>query len=110
MIKMFGWESRIQERIAVKRESEIDMIWKRRLAELGANLCGVFLPTLTMTVTFAVHTVIQKQTLTSAKGELIIVRNSHLSLIPSLYQYDHLRPGQGTDGFGQLHGAFIITL
>jgi len=69
MIKMFGWESRIQERVSVRRETEIDLIWKRRLAELGANLCGIFLPTLTMTITFAVHTVIQKQPLTAAKGE-----------------------------------------
>jgi len=70
MIKMFGWESRIQERISARRESEIDLIWKRRLAELGANLCGIFLPTLTMTITFAVHTVIQKETLTAAKGNI----------------------------------------
>lgn len=69
MIKMFGWESRIEERVASKRELELDLIWKRRLAELGANICGIFLPTLTMTVTFAVYTVVQKQPLTAAKGE-----------------------------------------
>jgi hypothetical protein len=34
MIKMFGWEDRIKERIAVKREDELDLIWKRRLVNL----------------------------------------------------------------------------
>jgi len=34
MIKMFGWEDRIKERIAVKREDELNLIWKRRLVNL----------------------------------------------------------------------------
>lgn len=31
---MFGWEDRIKERIAIKREDELDLIWKRRLINL----------------------------------------------------------------------------
>jgi len=38
MIKMFGWEDRIKERIAVKREDELDLIWKRRLVNLYVDL------------------------------------------------------------------------
>ena len=34
MIKMFGWESQIKRRVAIKREVELDRIWKRRLAGL----------------------------------------------------------------------------
>lgn len=34
MIKMFGWENRIKERVAAKREDEITLIWKRRLMTL----------------------------------------------------------------------------
>lgn len=34
IIKMFGWEDRIKERIAVKREDELHLIWQRRLMTL----------------------------------------------------------------------------
>jgi hypothetical protein len=34
MLKMFAWEGRMKERIAEKREVELDLIWKRRLMSL----------------------------------------------------------------------------
>lgn len=68
MIKMFAWESRIEDRISAKREVELQALWKRRVAELAANLSGIFLPTLTMMASIGIYTVVQKQTLTAAKG------------------------------------------
>ena len=38
MIKLFGWERRMNERVAEKREEELKLIWKRRLIEL-TNIC-----------------------------------------------------------------------
>lgn len=40
IIKMFGWEDRIKERVAIKREDELDLIWKRRLMTLWVSLLG----------------------------------------------------------------------
>lgn len=34
IIKMFGWEDRIKERVAAKREEELTLIWQRRLMNL----------------------------------------------------------------------------
>lgn len=31
MIKLFGWEKRAQEDVAVKREEELHWVWKRAL-------------------------------------------------------------------------------
>ncbi|TYJ59220.1 hypothetical protein B9479_000209 [Cryptococcus floricola] len=67
IIKMFGWEDRIKERVAAKREDELTLIWQRRLMTLFTTLLNTVLPVLTMTVTFAVYTTIQKQQLTAAK-------------------------------------------
>lgn len=37
---MFGWEDRIKDRIATKREDELNLIWKRRLINLWVRkLC-----------------------------------------------------------------------
>lgn len=33
MIKMFGWEKKMDERIAEKREQELHYIWKRQVLE-----------------------------------------------------------------------------
>lgn len=37
MIKMFGWESRVQETVAEKREDELGWIWKRTVLGLANN-------------------------------------------------------------------------
>ncbi|WVO13290.1 hypothetical protein L204_100903 [Cryptococcus depauperatus] len=67
IIKMFGWEDRIKERVAIKREDELTLIWQRRLMNLFTTLLNTVLPVLTMTVTFAVYTLVQKRQLTAAK-------------------------------------------
>lgn len=34
MVKLFGWEKKINERIAEKREEELQYIWKQRILEV----------------------------------------------------------------------------
>ena len=34
MIKLFGWEKKMDERIAEKRENELLYIWKRQILDL----------------------------------------------------------------------------
>ncbi|WVQ64901.1 uncharacterized protein L199_003070 [Kwoniella botswanensis] len=59
MIKMFGWENRIKERIAAKREDELQLIWQRRLMSLSVVILNNILPVLTMVATFAMYTLVQ---------------------------------------------------
>ncbi|ORX36515.1 hypothetical protein BD324DRAFT_651753 [Kockovaella imperatae] len=66
MVKMFGWEDRIKERVASKREHELDWIYKRRLASLANMIIYQVLPVLTMAITFACYTIVQKRELTAA--------------------------------------------
>ena len=37
MIKLFGWEHRVQETVAEKREAELGWIWKRKMLNLTNN-------------------------------------------------------------------------
>ncbi|WWC60298.1 uncharacterized protein I303_102867 [Kwoniella dejecticola CBS 10117] len=66
MIKMFGWEDRIKERIAAKREDELHLIWQRRLMTLAVIILNQILPVLTMVVTFAMYTLVQGKQLSAA--------------------------------------------
>ncbi|WVR03866.1 hypothetical protein IAU60_000864 [Kwoniella sp. DSM 27419] len=66
MIKMFGWEDRVKERVASKREDELHFIWQRRLMSLLTHVLNNILPVLTMTTTFAMYTLVQKRQLTAA--------------------------------------------
>ena len=34
MVKLFGWESKMNQRIADKREEELTWVWKRQLLDL----------------------------------------------------------------------------
>lgn len=38
MVKMFGWEKKMNERIAEKREEELRYFWKRQLLDLTNNV------------------------------------------------------------------------
>ncbi|KAJ7094121.1 P-loop containing nucleoside triphosphate hydrolase protein [Mycena epipterygia] len=52
MVKMFGWEKKMNERIADKREEELNWIWKRKLLDLINEILNYMLPILTMLVTY----------------------------------------------------------
>ena len=38
MIKLFGWESRVKDEIAQKREEELKYIWKRKVLVVLNNI------------------------------------------------------------------------
>jgi hypothetical protein len=38
MIKLFGWEGRIRETVAEKREEELRWIWKQKLLGLASSI------------------------------------------------------------------------
>ncbi|KAF7369381.1 ATP-binding cassette transporter [Mycena venus] len=85
MIKLFGWERQMNERVADKREEELDWLWKRQLLDLLNGTLNVLLPVITMIATYATYvsvvpaplsdpltpfrtqTVIMKESLTASK-------------------------------------------
>lgn len=38
MIKMFGWETRMQQDIADQRDNELRLLWKEKLAQLSLEI------------------------------------------------------------------------
>lgn len=38
MIKLFGWESQLEQDIAAKRNDELRLVWKEKLAQLALEL------------------------------------------------------------------------
>lgn len=68
MVKLFGWERKMNERVAEKREEELIWIWKRLLLDLATTtiksvalqsgicllylLSSVLIPVLTMMATY----------------------------------------------------------
>ncbi|KAJ7506775.1 P-loop containing nucleoside triphosphate hydrolase protein [Mycena galericulata] len=55
MIKLFGWEGKMKERIGDKRKEELLWIQKRRFIELGASLINFIIPMTTMVVTYGTY-------------------------------------------------------
>ncbi|KIP07615.1 hypothetical protein PHLGIDRAFT_413728 [Phlebiopsis gigantea 11061_1 CR5-6] len=66
MIKLFGWEKRAQNDVAVKREEELKWIWRRALYGLINFNVNYIIPLLHMIVTYAIYTLIMKQNLTAS--------------------------------------------
>ncbi|KAK7064563.1 ATP-binding cassette transporter [Favolaschia claudopus] len=75
MIKLFGWERQMNERVAEKREEELNWLWKRQLLDLLNGTLNFFIPIVTMVTTYATYpyssrllsTVIMKESLTASK-------------------------------------------
>ncbi|KAF8515057.1 hypothetical protein BU17DRAFT_76921 [Hysterangium stoloniferum] len=66
MTKLFGWEDKMNKKIAEKREAELELIKKWKLFNmLNANM-NYFIPLITMVTSFACYTMIQNQALTAA--------------------------------------------
>ncbi|KAF9233710.1 hypothetical protein BU15DRAFT_90237 [Melanogaster broomeanus] len=55
MIKLFGWEPQMEQRIHEKREEELGWIWKFKMMELVNTNLNFCLPLLTMLVTYATY-------------------------------------------------------
>ncbi|KAF5346100.1 hypothetical protein D9757_014021 [Collybiopsis confluens] len=68
MVKMFGWEKKMLERISVKREEEITFIKRLRFLGLMTSIANHTIPVLTMLATYATYvTLVMGQELTAAK-------------------------------------------
>ncbi|KAJ7293178.1 hypothetical protein C8J57DRAFT_1703993 [Mycena rebaudengoi] len=71
MIKMFGWESQMQERVADKREEELNWLWKRQMLDLLNGTLNFCIPLVTMIATYGPFipdkTVIMKEELSASK-------------------------------------------
>ncbi|KAH7101421.1 ATP-binding cassette transporter [Auriculariales sp. MPI-PUGE-AT-0066] len=66
MVKLFGWESLIDERLKEKREDELTWIKKARLLDLLNINFNYWIPLLTMMVTYATYTIVLGQPLSSS--------------------------------------------
>ncbi|EKM56944.1 uncharacterized protein PHACADRAFT_254352 [Phanerochaete carnosa HHB-10118-sp] len=66
MVKLFGWEPRVNETIAETRENELKYIWKRRMLGLTNNCVNHCIPLIHMVVTYAVYTLVMKRNLTAS--------------------------------------------
>ncbi|KAF7367211.1 ATP-binding cassette transporter [Mycena sanguinolenta] len=71
MVKLFGWERQMNERVADKREEELNWLWKRQLLDLLNGTLNFFIPVVTMVTTYATYvsvvTLIMKESLTASK-------------------------------------------
>ncbi|KAF9455005.1 hypothetical protein P691DRAFT_813919 [Macrolepiota fuliginosa MF-IS2] len=56
MIKLFGWESNMDERIAEKREEELVWLWKRQILDLINGNLNFIIPVFVMVSTYATYT------------------------------------------------------
>ncbi|KAJ7072754.1 ABC transporter transmembrane region-domain-containing protein [Mycena amicta] len=66
MIKIFGWESRIKERMSEKRSAELKVIRKDKLLSLLIGNFNFAIPFLTTIATYATYTLMMKQTLSAS--------------------------------------------
>ncbi|KAF7322651.1 ATP-binding cassette transporter [Mycena chlorophos] len=64
MVKLFGWERQMNERIA---EEELQWLWKRQMLDLLNGTLNFFIPVVTMMATYATYTVIMKENLSASK-------------------------------------------
>lgn len=67
MIKMFGWEKKMDEKVSEKREAELKWIWRRQLLDLISATLNYLIPVITMVATYSTYTVIMKQRLSASK-------------------------------------------
>ncbi|PSS08857.1 hypothetical protein PHLCEN_2v3472 [Hermanssonia centrifuga] len=66
MIKLFGWESRVNDEVTAKREEELKWIFKNKMLRLGNNIINHTIPLVHMVVTYATYTLIMKQDLSAS--------------------------------------------
>ncbi|KAH7905541.1 hypothetical protein BJ138DRAFT_1017581, partial [Hygrophoropsis aurantiaca] len=67
MIKLFGWEPKMEKKISEKREEELGWIWKQKILGIVNNNFNFVIPLLTMLSTYSTYTLIMGQSLSAAK-------------------------------------------
>ncbi|TFK34746.1 multidrug resistance-associated ABC transporter [Crucibulum laeve] len=66
MVKLFGWEQQMFQRIEEKRKEELYWLWLRKALDLSNGLMNFFITSLTMLVTYGTFTLIMKQQLNAS--------------------------------------------
>ncbi|KAJ7581129.1 P-loop containing nucleoside triphosphate hydrolase protein [Mycena floridula] len=66
MVKMFGWESKLHEKIDETREEELEWVRKGRFLEIVNGSVNYILPAANMLAAYTVYTVVMGQRLTPA--------------------------------------------
>ncbi|KAJ8082215.1 hypothetical protein PM082_008062 [Marasmius tenuissimus] len=70
MVKMFGWEQKMNSRISDKREKELYWIWRLRMLNMATSIANYLIPMSTMIGTYATYTpstLIMKEQLDASK-------------------------------------------
>ncbi|GJE87809.1 multidrug resistance-associated ABC transporter [Phanerochaete sordida] len=67
MVKLFGWEQKMSERIDQKRQDELRALRDLRLLTLVSNIVNNFIPLATMVIVFAIYGLVMKGELTASK-------------------------------------------
>ncbi|KAH7912982.1 hypothetical protein BJ138DRAFT_1225912, partial [Hygrophoropsis aurantiaca] len=67
MIKLFGWENKMDKKITERRDEELVWTWKQKILELINNNLNLAIPLLTMLATYSTYTLIMGQTLSASK-------------------------------------------
>ncbi|KAJ7469587.1 hypothetical protein FB451DRAFT_1368560 [Mycena latifolia] len=72
MVKLFGWEGKMKDRIGDKRDAELIWLRKRRLLDLASGIISFMIPVITMIVTYGTYwtkysTLIMGQPLNASK-------------------------------------------
>lgn len=67
MVKLFGWEKKMNERICEKREVELVWTWKYRILELANGTLNFVIPLFTMMACYATYTAVMGKQLTASR-------------------------------------------
>ncbi|KAI0258755.1 hypothetical protein BC834DRAFT_974824 [Gloeopeniophorella convolvens] len=67
MVKLFGWEPRVNQNIAEKRAEELKWVRKKKLLNLANLMINYTIPVITMLATFVTYIVFMKQALSPSR-------------------------------------------
>ncbi|KZV72448.1 P-loop containing nucleoside triphosphate hydrolase protein [Peniophora sp. CONT] len=84
MVKLFGWEHKLADRVSSKRTDELQWIRTRELLKLANRLANLVIPVLQLITTYAVYTLVMRRELTPSV------------VFPSITLFDMLRNQLGS--------------
>lgn len=73
MVKLFGWEHKVDDLLAEKRDEELRWVRVREIAQLTINLVNYTIPLAQMISTFFAFTVIMKRQLTRTYSSTVVM-------------------------------------
>ncbi|KAJ3519232.1 hypothetical protein NMY22_g13302 [Coprinellus aureogranulatus] len=109
MIKMFGWERKIQSRIDERREEELKWLWKARIVNLLMTLVNQVIPSMTMLVTYGTAALVAKIELTSAKVFSSMLLFNNIRMIMMNVNFDLQYFIRGRTSINRLNDFFKQT-